>query len=166
MISRCSSSSFAVSTVVFVSSGPGFQTTKTMRGVTHGPQQEIDTNPALLKTTVGKIWSHKKFQKHNVIWSFNNEFRPCVTPYFHPEISSEHDGCLRSNSRPHSLERFGGFLKWWETSPQIIHLFIGVSIINHPFFGGFPTILGNSHFNLSSMTQHDENTSYPTDVTP
>ena len=38
---------------------------------------------------------------------------------------------------------YGGFLEWWY--PQIIHLFIGFSIINHPFGG--TTIYGNTNIN-------------------
>ena len=52
----------------------------------------------------------------------------------------------------------GGLPKIWE-NPQIIHLFIGFSIINHPFWD--TPIFGNTHIYLTNATKTSSKTLGP-----
>ena len=70
------------------------------------------------------------------------KFQPLATT----ALSSWWD-CKRSSpdvtNKKHTDQNMGGFLKWF--SPQIIHLFIGFSIIFTIHFGVFPLFLENTH---------------------
>ena len=59
-------------------------------------------------------------------------------------------GLLRIQSGEKRRNDMGGLPKIGVFTPQIIHLFIGFSIIFAIHFGGFPPIFGNIHINITS----------------